>query len=406
MKNAKRFFTICALAAALTMGSAAGAGSVWTAWAGDDPKVSDEALAGSISKISDETQLGSIPKVSDKAQTDSTKETSAPALNKTTAILIKGQTLQLKLANVDGKVTWSSSDKTIATVSAAGKVTAKKKGTATITAKNGGKKYTCKITVETPKLNKTTLAIAEGKTYKLKLSGTTQTVKWSSSDRTVAKVGSTTGKVSAVGAGECTITAKIGKKKYSCHVEVTAETTEKKPGINQEETPEQSQKNPGADSGKETEENAETPMKNLEKDSETKDTDTGSNALTKQQVYAAIMAMQAEYPEGMAWTNENTYYWKGGIYSGGMGCAAFAFAMSDAAFGDLPARIHTDYTNIRTGDILRVDNDVHSVIVLEVSDTEVVVAEGNYNSSIHWGRKISRTELEGEGNYIMTRYPE
>ena len=45
-------------------------------------------------------------------------------------------------------ITWSSSDKSVATVSSAGIVTAKKSGTATITAKAiNGKKATCKITV-------------------------------------------------------------------------------------------------------------------------------------------------------------------------------------------------------------------------------------------------------------------
>ena len=62
--------------------------------------------------------------------------------------------------------------------------------------------------------------------------------------------------------------------------------------------------------------------------------------------------------------------------------------MSDAAFGDVKAQIHKDYNNIKVGDILRVDHDTHSVIVLEVREDSVIVAEGNFNSSIHWGREI------------------
>lgn len=47
------------------------------------------------------------------------------------------------------KITWSSSNKKVATVSKSGKVTAKKAGKATITAKtSNGKKATCKITVK------------------------------------------------------------------------------------------------------------------------------------------------------------------------------------------------------------------------------------------------------------------
>ena len=45
------------------------------------------------------------------------------------------------------KVKWSSNKKTIATVTRKGKVTAKKQGTAVITAKIGKKKYKCKVKV-------------------------------------------------------------------------------------------------------------------------------------------------------------------------------------------------------------------------------------------------------------------
>lgn len=122
------------------------------------------------------------------------------------------------------------------------------------------------------------------------------------------------------------------------------------------------------------------------------------------EIYDIIMAQKAVFPEGMRWTNDNYYGWNGGTYTGGFGCAGFAFAVSDAAFGDAKAQIHRDYSNIKVGDILRVNNDTHSVIVLEVRENSVIVAEGNFNSSIHWGREIPKAQLIGEGNYIMTRY--
>ncbi len=119
--------------------------------------------------------------------------------------------------------------------------------------------------------------------------------------------------------------------------------------------------------------------------------------------YSAMIALQSSYPEGMAWTNDNYYAWNGGIYSGGYGCAGFAFLLSDAAFGSLPARMHYDASNVRVGDILRMNGNTHSVIVLSVDSDGVTVAEGNYNNSIHWGRKISTDELQGV-DYVMTRY--
>ncbi|MBR2189972.1 MAG: Ig-like domain-containing protein [Eubacterium sp.] len=66
--------------------------------------------------------------------------------------LTAGKTFQLNLMNGTKKVTtgitWQSDKKSVATVSKKGKVTAKKAGTATITATNYGKVYSCKITVK------------------------------------------------------------------------------------------------------------------------------------------------------------------------------------------------------------------------------------------------------------------
>lgn len=69
-------------------------------------------------------------------------------LNAKKITLKKGKTKTLKLFGTKKKVTWSSSNRKIASVSAKGKVKALKKGTAKITAKTGGKKYTCTVTVK------------------------------------------------------------------------------------------------------------------------------------------------------------------------------------------------------------------------------------------------------------------
>lgn len=69
------------------------------------------------------------------------------ALNKKRLTIKKGETYKLKLDNAKAaKVKWSSSNNKIATVRK-GKVTAKKPGRATITAKYGKKKYRCNVTV-------------------------------------------------------------------------------------------------------------------------------------------------------------------------------------------------------------------------------------------------------------------
>lgn len=69
-------------------------------------------------------------------------------LNKTKLVLQVGKSYKLKLKNNKKKVKWSSSKKTVATVSKKGNVKAKKAGTAKVTAKAGKKKYTCKVQVQ------------------------------------------------------------------------------------------------------------------------------------------------------------------------------------------------------------------------------------------------------------------
>ena len=70
--------------------------------------------------------------------------------NKTVKLYV-GKTKTIKLKNVTKKqaktIKWTTSKKTVATVSKSGKITAKKAGKATITAKYKKKKYTCKVTV-------------------------------------------------------------------------------------------------------------------------------------------------------------------------------------------------------------------------------------------------------------------
>lgn len=44
------------------------------------------------------------------------------------------------------------------------------------------------------------------------------------------------------------------------------------------------------------------------------------------------------------------------------------------------------------------------MIVWKKAKDSVMVVEGNYNSSVHWGREITRRELKAEGFYVDSRY--
>ena len=75
----------------------------------------------------------------------------------------------------------------------------------------------------TVKINKKTVTIDAGSSVTLKITGTSKSVKWSSSSKYVAAVKSTgkyKAKVTAKKAGTAKVTAKVGKKKYICTVTV------------------------------------------------------------------------------------------------------------------------------------------------------------------------------------------
>lgn len=110
-------------------------------------------------------------------------------------LYVKGKdTVTLKAdTNLSDKITWSSSNKKVATVNSKGVVTAKAKGTAVITAICGEYKATCKVSVKTPtlKLAKTSASIKVGKKTTIKATATpTGTVKYTSSNKKIATVSS------------------------------------------------------------------------------------------------------------------------------------------------------------------------------------------------------------------------
>ena len=58
---------------------------------------------------------------------------------------------------------------------------------------------------------------------------------------------------------------------------------------------------------------------------------------------------------------------------------------------------------MRVGDILRINGDTHSVIVIGTDANGVTIAEGNYNYSVHWGRTLSWDDVKN-ADYMLTRY--
>ena len=136
-------------------------------------------------------------------------------------------------------VNWSSSNKNVATVSSKGVITAKGKGTCTITctaADGYGAKTTCEVTVKQQvteiSLSETTVSLWVGDTKTITATASPTTanntnVTWSSSDKNVATV-SSKGVITAKGEGSCSITctAADGYGTTSiCKVNVTQQPT-------------------------------------------------------------------------------------------------------------------------------------------------------------------------------------
>jgi len=165
-------------------------------------------------------------------------------LDKTKETITIGGTLKLTATLTGSKdpIKWTSSDEAVAAVGADGAVTGVTEGKATITAAAGSLKDSCEVTVVKPvaaekiEINPATLTLEPGGDPKTlsatftPLGTTNQSLKWTSSDESVATVssaGGTAATVTGKGAGACTITAEAqdgSGKSASCSVEVSGVT--------------------------------------------------------------------------------------------------------------------------------------------------------------------------------------
>lgn len=75
----------------------------------------------------------------------------APVMTMENLFLMPGGSQKLEMIGTTSNISWSSSKKSVATVSKKGVVKAKKAGKAVITAKVGTNKYYCKVKVEAPR---------------------------------------------------------------------------------------------------------------------------------------------------------------------------------------------------------------------------------------------------------------
>ncbi len=151
----------------------------------------------------------------------------------TTKHMNVGSEYKLTLKNAGNKATWSTSSKSIVAIKKVSgtsyKLTAKKAGTATVTAKVGKKKYTCKVYVSAPKQNLTTKNLQIGASQEIKLTGVNAktSVKWTFTGTSYAKftkVKTNVYKAKALKAGTATAKATVNGKTYTYKIVVPKES--------------------------------------------------------------------------------------------------------------------------------------------------------------------------------------
>lgn len=218
--------------------SPSGATNSAVTFTSSDSSVAKVSSSGVVTPVKPGTATITV-KTSDGNFTDTCKITVKRAvtsitLDKSTAEVKSDSTLTLKATikpsnATDKTLTWTSSNNKVVTVSSKGVVTPVSKGTATITVKTeNGLTDTCKVTVYQVvtgiKLSeKASVYAGEKVTLKATVqpsNANTQSVTWSSSNTSVAKV-STKGVVTGVKAGTAVITVKTKEGGFVAKCTVT-----------------------------------------------------------------------------------------------------------------------------------------------------------------------------------------
>lgn len=171
----------------------------------------------------------------------------APKLSKTSVTVTKGYQTTLSVSNASGSITWSTGDKSIATVSSKGKVAGKGPGTTYVYAKTGGTTLKCKVTVVASKItaNKSSVTFdkaGDTATVTFTVKGSHSGITIGSTDRSVATASfsparwdgnNVTVKITAKGAGTARI--KVYNKNYqsTCYkyVDVTVKDNSVKENV-------------------------------------------------------------------------------------------------------------------------------------------------------------------------------
>ncbi|MGN1203971.1 MAG: Ig domain-containing protein, partial [Lachnospiraceae bacterium] len=201
-------------------------------WESLNPMVATVDETGKVTSVSEGTAVITATANGKRAACPVTVKESSILLNMDSMQLsTKGNGSSMKLTpSVTGSsksVKWTTSDKTIATVSG-GRVTGKNTGTAIITATANGVSATCEVNVikGSVSISEEKVLLYTGETKQLKTNaGSKDVVTWNSSDDTVITVDEK-GKITAAGAGTAVISATLNGTTDTCEITVKDIVTE------------------------------------------------------------------------------------------------------------------------------------------------------------------------------------
>lgn len=125
---------------------------------------------------------------------------------------------------------------------------------------------------------------------------------------------------------------------------------------------------------------------------------TVKKRVNKKEVSKKIKQLKRKYPEGKKWSDSNHDKY------GNSGCYAYMTKVAEYLYGkDAKSTRHYSFKKIKVGDHIRI-NESHSVVVIKKNSNSVVVTEGNYYSSIHWGRELTKSYFKQRDFYVDTWY--
>lgn len=131
--------------------------------------------------------------------------------------MLKGEEFHLSVFGINKRISYHSTNFLVAGVNFTGRVYAYRTGKAFIIVKVDGKKLKCRVRVID--INKKSIILKEGKSFRLKIHGGGCFIRWKTGNSEIATV-NRFGRVKAKNKGITVITAKVKGKIVRCKVRV------------------------------------------------------------------------------------------------------------------------------------------------------------------------------------------